>query len=153
MPPLVIGIGNPLRGDDALGWAAIEALRARSLPPATKTRCVQQLSMDLVEGVAAADLVLFVDARFGQPTGRLHAGRIAPDTCLETASSHFFDPHTLLAAVQALYGHHPQAGLFSISTTCFEYGASLSPEVQRALPRLVSLLLRCLRAGTPPRSA
>ncbi len=149
MPPLVIGIGNPIRGDDALGWAAIEALKARGLPPGTETLCVQQLSMDLVESVAAAEPVFFVDARLGQPAGRLHAGRIAADTCLETASSHFFDPRTLLAAVQALYGHHPQAGLFSISTTHFEYGAPLSPEVQRALPQLVSLLLEWLREGAP----
>ncbi len=149
MPPLVIGIGNPIRGDDALGWAAIEALKARGLPPETETLCVQQLSMDLVESVAAAEPVFFVDARLGQPAGALRAERIAPDSCLETASSHFFDPRTLLAAVQALYGRHPQAGLLSVNAARFSYGAPLSPEVQRALPRLVSLLLRWLREGLP----
>ncbi len=146
---LIIGIGNPIRGDDALGWASVEALNAHDLPPDTRTLCVQQLTMDLVEEVAAARRVFFIDARAAEPPGALHVEHITPDTCLETHLTHFFDPRTLLAAVQALYGHHPPATLFSINTTAFAYGAPISPPVQRALPELLCRVRHALRSKTP----
>ncbi len=63
---LVIGIGNPLRGDDGVGWWLAE--RAEQLPPATPTgsallvRAVQQLTPELSGELAAVRRVLFIDA-------------------------------------------------------------------------------------------
>ena len=147
---LIIGIGNPLRGDDALGWAAIEALEASGLPPDTRTLCVQQLTVDLAEAVAAARQVFFVDARAAEPAGALYVAPIEADTCMETYLAHFFDPRALLAAVQALYGHHPGAMLFSINATSFDYGAPISPRVQHALPELLREVRHALHATPRP---
>ena len=63
---LVIGIGNPLRGDDGVGWWLTE--RAEQLPRATSTgspllvRTVQQLTPELAAELTAARRVLFIDA-------------------------------------------------------------------------------------------
>ncbi len=139
---LIIGIGNPLRGDDAVGAEAIRALEARSLPPQVKTVHAQQLSMDLAEALGAASLAIFIDARLGDPPGELRVQKLEPDSCLSAAGvSHFFDPATLLAAVQALYGQHPKAWLFSVNAQTFDFGAPLSPPVREALPLLLALVL------------
>lgn len=72
---LVIGIGNPLRGDDGVGrWLAE---RAEQLPPGTPTgdpplvRTVQQLTPELAAELTDARRVLFIDAWWppGQGTG------------------------------------------------------------------------------------
>ncbi len=63
---LVIGIGNPLRGDDGVGWWLAE--RAEQLPPGTPTRgpllvrTVQQLTPELAAELTDVRRVLFIDA-------------------------------------------------------------------------------------------
>lgn len=57
---LVIGIGNPLRSDDGVGWWL--ARRAERWLPASQLRAVQQLTPELAADVAAAARVLFIDA-------------------------------------------------------------------------------------------
>jgi len=57
---LVIGIGNPLRSDDGVGWWL--ARRAERWLPPSQLRAVQQLTPELSADVAAAARVLFIDA-------------------------------------------------------------------------------------------
>jgi Ni,Fe-hydrogenase maturation factor len=99
---------------------------------------VQQLTMDLVEVIHQVDLVLFIDSKLDKTPGIFTTQSIKPDFYLQSSPSHFFDPGTLLAAVQALYCKHPQAMLLTISANQFEFSESLSDPVQAALPELVS---------------
>jgi hydrogenase maturation protease len=59
---LVIGFGNPLRGDDGAGWRAAELiaadLRARGVTVVGR----HQLTLELAEDVSEADIVMLVDA-------------------------------------------------------------------------------------------
>lgn len=147
---LVIGVGNPIRGDDALGWAVAEGLQERLPAGVAECVCVQQLTMDLVEPVSQARAVYFVDARTGAPPGELFSATITANTSLDSPASHFFDPQTLLAAVQALYGSHPPAYLLTIGAASFAYGADLSAPVREAVIRLVDdLALQFTRQGQP----
>jgi hydrogenase maturation protease len=57
---LVIGIGNPLRGDDGVGWWL--AQRAERWLPPSQLRAVRQLTPELASDIAAAARVLFIDA-------------------------------------------------------------------------------------------
>jgi len=134
---LIIGIGNPVRGDDGLGWHAVQQLTALGLPEHASVLACQQLTMDLVEPVHEAERVVFIDARQGEPVGAFTRERVQPSSALSEPVSHFFDPGTLLACVQALYGAHPEAVLFSISSTHFDYVETLSPPVASALPALL----------------
>ena len=62
---LLIGIGNPLRGDDGVGGALLEELaeeRGEWSSPAMELRAVQQLTPEVALAVAGAGRVLFVDA-------------------------------------------------------------------------------------------
>jgi hydrogenase maturation protease len=96
--------------------------------------------MDLVETVSEAKQVIFIDARADGLAGEIKTEIIHANTSLDSPASHFFDPQTLLAAVQALYGSHPPASLVTISAASFEYGAPLSTPVAQAVNRLVDEL-------------
>jgi Ni,Fe-hydrogenase maturation factor len=80
---LVIGIGNPLRGDDGVGWWLAE--RAETLKPTPRVLRVQQLTPELAAELAAARRVLFIDAWWppGQGT-HLHQPQDRPQA-LEAA--------------------------------------------------------------------
>jgi Ni,Fe-hydrogenase maturation factor len=63
---LVIGLGNPLRGDDGVGWWL--AQRARRLRPTPRVLQVRQLTPELCVELAAARRVLFIDAWVQPPS-------------------------------------------------------------------------------------
>ncbi|MCU0764787.1 MAG: hypothetical protein MUF32_01875, partial [Burkholderiaceae bacterium] len=56
---LVIGYGSPIRGDDAVGPLAAEALSARPLPPGVTVLARHVLTAELAEDLAAAERVIF----------------------------------------------------------------------------------------------
>jgi len=137
---LIIGIGNPFRGDDGLGWHAVNQLEKTISSPNVEIIAVQQLTMDLVENVGLAELVIFIDCQLSQIAGTFTTKTIESNSSIQSPVSHFFDPGTLLAAVQALYGKHPKGILFSISSEKFDYSEELSPEVNSALPELITAI-------------
>jgi hydrogenase maturation protease len=154
---LVLGIGNPLRGDDALGWHAARQL-ARLYGANAETRFLednrwvsadasveimtcQQMTMDLVEPVHEADQVIFIDATVQGEPGSLTCEPVTPEAP-QNLISHQFDAPTLLAAVQALYGVCPKAVVLSVTASTFDYSEELSPAVAARLPELV----RCVRS-------
>jgi Ni,Fe-hydrogenase maturation factor len=58
---LVIGVGNDLRGDDGAGRAVVEQV-TRAAVPGVRAIWSQQLVPELVEPLATARLIVFVDA-------------------------------------------------------------------------------------------
>ena len=60
---LVIGYGNDLRSDDAVGQKVANAIAAWKLPQVTSL-CVHQLTPELASFLATAELAIFIDACF-----------------------------------------------------------------------------------------
>jgi hydrogenase maturation protease len=149
---LVLGVGNPLRGDDALGWHAARQLarqygaeaearflednRWASADQSVEIMTCQQMTMDLVEPVHEAEQVIFIDASVKGEPGSLVCEAVAPEAP-QNLISHQFDAPTLLAAVKALYGVCPQAVVLSVTASTFDYTEELSPAVAARLPELV----------------
>jgi Ni,Fe-hydrogenase maturation factor len=73
--PLLIAIGNPLRGDDGVAWRL--ALQAGRLRPAIAMRRVQQLTPELCEELGPASRILFLDAWPVAPGLRSASGSVA----------------------------------------------------------------------------
>ena len=135
MKPLVIGLGNPLRGDDSAGQRAAELLYHCLEPGAADIRLCHQLTPELAEPLSRASLAVFVDARDGGEPGDICARCVE---CFgETRHTHFLTPGALLLLAKTLYGSAPHAWLVTVSAAQFEFGAALSPEVEQALPGLV----------------
>lgn len=136
---LIVGYGNPLRGDDGVGWVIAERLR-RLLPPEivtvqTHVQLVPELAVDL----SKVDLVVFVDARAAEPFGAISCECVDP-LLPSSAFSHHSTPNTLLAYAQQFFGKVPQAFLVSINGSDFGYREGLSPSVQASVPKAIEVI-------------
>ena len=132
---LVVGYGNPLRGDDGLGWHAAEALRP--VLPEAEILTVHQLTPELAEPASRADLVIFLDAAEGGAPGEWREEPAGGPPDASRAFTHHITPPTLIAAAGTLYGHAPEAVLFSMTGESFDFREGLSATVARALPAMV----------------
>lgn len=135
---LVIGYGNPLRGDDSFGHRAVEQLKEEVKDREVEFVDCQQLTPELAEQVSKADLVLFVDADMDGVAGSIHSRRIEASAGKNTDSLvHHLDPCGLLGLSHAIYGKAPESMLMTVTGECFGYGSQLSTEVNKALPGVV----------------
>ncbi len=138
---LVIGIGNPLRGDDGVGWRLLEELETAGPPEGCVLRRVQQLTPELAAEVAAVRRVLFVDAWLApeeaQPLLHHVAAAVTAGGGLD---SHRLEPVTLVALAQALFGASPAAWELLVPASCFGHGSVFSTSLRNALPAARRLL-------------
>ena len=146
---LVVGIGNPLRGDDGVGSLLAEqaaVLTAAEPGGSVAVRSVQQLTPELAEELAQLEAVLFIDA-WPAPAGaspRLIDVSPAGSATGSRPDSHRLEPAALLAVSQALYGRAPAAQLLLVPATAFEHGTALSAGLRAALPQARTLLRQWL---------
>ncbi len=130
---LVIGYGNPLRGDDGVGYKAAE--RMRRLP--VNVIACHQLAPELAEPISGSDLVIFIDACCDNSSGKVVSRPLVPDDAPRNGFSHRVSPSALLAGAEQLYGRHPEAVLFTVSGEFFGFGETFSPAVETAFPVLL----------------
>jgi hydrogenase maturation protease len=123
---LLIGYGNPGRGDDGLGPALAAAIEAFGLPGVT-VESDYQLMVDHAAQIAAHDLVIFADAMIGlaQPCQFLPIAQTQP----EGLGSHQVTPEAALALAGLLFGHAPPGWLLAVAGE--EFG-----EVKEGLSRI-----------------
>ena len=135
---LIIGYGSPIRGDDAIGPLAADALAAGALPAGVSVISRHVLTAELVEDIAAADRVIFLDATVEGEPGEVRVRNLAPDATAVSTMAHFLDPRELLAWCQTLYQREPAAYLVSAAGATFDYSHyRLSPAAAAALPPML----------------
>lgn len=145
---LIIGYGSPIRGDDAIGPLAADALAAGPLPAGVKVISRHVLTAELVDDIAAADRVIFLDAASDGPAGEVRVRELRPDATAVSTMAHFLDPRELLAWCQTLYQREPQAWLISAAGLSFDYAHyQLSPPAAAALDPMLAQVLRLLSPG------
>ena len=145
-PPrlVVFAIGNPSRGDDALGPALLRSLES-ALPAGTRVVDDFQLQVEHALDMQDADLVLFLDAACAQREP-LRFIRLDPDPSA-TVFSHALAPAQLLAVFERVLGHPPPpAFVLAMRAESFDLGAPLSPLGQHTLNQARTLLSRLLIA-------
>jgi hydrogenase maturation protease len=139
---LLIGWGNPLRGDDGVGQAIAAAVEGWGQPELEVVAAVQ-LTPELAPLLAAARRVLFVDAEAGAAavTGGWRLEPIQPlDTGVTTAAwssqplSHHASPGVLLMFAETLYGRRPPAWQLLVAAHACGFGSGLSPATEALLP-------------------
>jgi hydrogenase maturation protease len=135
---LLIGIGNPLRGDDGVGWHLVEGLGLQR----------HQLTPELAELVAAAERLLIVDAWLAPPRSRCLLRPLAASDGWER-DTHRVAPARLLALAEQLFDRRVPAHELLVPAFDFAWGERFSPGLRRRLPEARRLLRGWLR-GTPP---
>ncbi len=125
---LVLGCGNPSRGDDALGPALVA--RARDWlkgHPEHDVRLVEdfQLQVEHALDVLDADLTLFVDAD-ASSTAPFSLRRTKPERD-ESYTTHELTPEAVLHAARVITGREPPpAYVLGVRGERFELGQPLS---------------------------
>jgi hydrogenase maturation protease len=141
---LVVGYGNPLRGDDAFGPRVAEALVADGRLPGARIEARQQLTPELADDIASARLVVFVDAHINDGTpGVVRVEQVAGGH--RPLGSHAVDAGVLVELAARLYEHAPPVVQISVSAGQFELGAGLSPAVASILPHVVDTVVAVCR--------
>ncbi|HEX7734627.1 MAG TPA: hydrogenase maturation protease [Ktedonobacteraceae bacterium] len=145
--PLLLGIGNPLRGDDSLGRIVAGQL-AQAGDLECEVQVVYQLTPELAESMAAASLVVMIDAsREGDP-GDIRVRQISPTFPAPGAIGvHHVTPDELAALTVVIYGHCPPVMVISITGADFNLGEQLSPSVTRAIFLVGARIRQILRSG------
>ena len=134
---LILGWGNPGRGDDGLGPAFVQAMSEAGLAGVV-TDSDYQLQVEDAAEIARFDRVLFVDAdRTGAEPFWL--GRLQPESASLAFSTHSVSPEAVLALARDLFQAEPEAWILGIRGYEFdEFEERLSNGAQRNLDAAVS---------------
>ncbi len=131
-----MGIGNPLRRDDGVGWLLADRLAAqlRGDGVPVSVEHVQQLTPELAEVAAEwqVELIVFADAAAGRVAVELQQITGA-DAATHWVDSHACTPQLLLFLLAKLYGSRPAAWLMTIPAVDFAHGEGLSQSAAEAL--------------------
>ena len=149
---LVVGLGNVLRTDDGVGFAAVERLEADARLAAVaragdlRIFWAQQLTPELAVDFAAADVVVVVDADTGLPPGAVSSRRVAAASPKAGGASmtHQVDVASLAAMAADLYGGAPEVYVVGVGPAALEVGEELTPLVTDALPEVVEAVVQLL---------
>lgn len=149
-PTLVIAIGNPSRGDDALGPLAAERIEALQ-PAGVDVLTDFQLQVEHAIDLLGRQRVIFIDASVSAaapftitPIGPRHE---------HSHSTHALTPATLLQNFQDLTASAPPpAWLLAIRGETFELGTAPSAAALRHLEAAIESLLPLLADATAPQT-
>jgi len=145
-PVLVVGIGNPSRGDDAIGPLAIERLEALGLP-GVELLTDFQLQVEHALDLVGRREVVFVDATVaGEAAWTFEPVTPAPE---QGATTHGFAPGAVLDVYrQYTDAPLPQAYVLAVRGRDFELGAALSADAARNLDAALAMLVGHLTEAT-----
>ncbi|MFM2062884.1 MAG: hypothetical protein RLZZ507_2554 [Cyanobacteriota bacterium] len=139
---IVIGYGNELRGDDAIGQQVAKAIKFWCLS-SVKSVAVHQLTPELAEPLANSQLAIFVDACINSQSHEVQVKPLLPSES-NTINPHTSDPQTLLFLAQFLYGNCPLAWLVTVPGVNFELSDRISPTAQKGITTALSKIMQIL---------
>jgi hydrogenase maturation protease len=147
---LIIGLGNQYRRDDAVGLIVARRLKERA-PEHVQVLEESSDGVALMESWKDADAVILIDAvHSGAEPGifrRLDAHRQSIPAEFSHCSTHAFSTAEAIELARALGQLPPRLIVYGIEGKIFEAGLGLSPEVERAVRKVVECVLGDLRCG------
>lgn len=141
---VIIGVGNPLRSDDGVGWRVASELQQELSGEDRKSIHVvaaHQLTPEISEHASRAERVLFVDAAHEGKAGGIRLRRVVPATQLH-GRSHDLTPAAIMKLAEELYGHSPPAFLLTVTGESFSASEELSACVASIVPKLKASIRR-----------
>jgi len=146
---IVLGLGNLVHADDGAGVHAIHALqRDERVPPGIALIDGGTQGLALLAHIACAARVLVIDAiDAGQPPGTLLRFEGSALKGLPGKSSiHQLGFADMMIALELLGESPGGVVLIGIQRSSTEWGAELTPVVERALPGLIDCVIAELKA-------
>lgn len=128
----VLGVGNPLRGDD--GAAATLVQRVEASFPGVQWVLTHQLTPEWAETLKEAQRVLVIDAAMeGPPVRHFRVSEEAAEKGWAAPSSHHFGPRELEVLARSLYGSRMRVSVLSLRGESFNLGEGLSSVLEERL--------------------
>ncbi len=150
---LLIGIGNLLRGDDAVGRIAAQHLRQRSVP-ALRVLEHDGEGASLMEVWKSEQTVIVIDAISSRrKPGTIHRFDVTRHPLQKRilhSSTHAFGLHEAIQLAKSLQQLPGRLIVYGIEVQSSAIGTPLSAVVENAVPRLVDRIVREveLQSGT-----
>lgn len=149
---LILGVGNPLMGDDALGVIAVQMIRTRAdLPPDVTVFDGGTDGLGLIPVIERYRRVIVVDAvPMNEPPGTIRrftwneVRLVAQDGVI---SLHHAGLTEALALAEALGNLPPEVVFYGVQPQNKEWDDPLSEAVERALPMLLDALIHEVRSN------
>ncbi|NDJ76607.1 MAG: hydrogenase maturation protease [Chloroflexi bacterium] len=141
---LILGVGNPLMGDDAFGIRVVEALQGVELPSDVDVVDGGTQGLGLVLVMEPYHRVIIVDAvQMGLPAGtiRRFAWQDVQVNAGQVLSLHQSDLAAALTLAEALGVLPPEVVIFGVQPHNTEWDQPMSAAVEHALPVLVHSLI------------
>lgn len=140
---LLVGYGNPDRGDDGVAWHLLNlVLKAASCKeddlfssdiihaqPGLDIWFNFQLLPEMAETIAGYERVIFIDAHTGDIKDNISLVPVEPHY-QNSPLTHHFTPPSCLALAQSLTGKYPEAWLLSVRGYQFAFNRNLSAQTQ-----------------------
>jgi hydrogenase maturation protease len=147
---LVIGIGNPDRGDDGIGISVVRQLAGQVPPDVTIIERTGD-ALALIDDWAGQDTVILVDAAASQGSpGRIHRIDLLADALppeLSLSSTHAFGVAEAVGLALTLGLLPAQVIAYAIEGENFEPGTPLSPRVAAAAGKAAARIVAELHAS------
>lgn len=144
---LVIGYGNDLRSDDAIGPRVAEAVEAWGVPNVSSL-ALQQLTPELAATLQNVYGVIFVDACRLPEVKEVQVESIEPAESEAAVMPHASDPRSLLALTKTLYSHSPYAWLVTVPGEIFDIGETISSVAEQGIADALEEIDYLLRSQT-----
>ena len=148
MRTIVVGLGNPIMGDDGIGARLVDRLKGDF--PAWIFEKVIAVGWELLDLCADFDRLVILDAmKIGEPTGTV---RRFPDfkagATLHLAASHGLDLFTSVELGKILYPHFPaEVVVYGIEVeNPFDFHEGFTPVVKEKLEDIVEAIKKELSA-------
>ncbi len=141
---VIIGVGNPHRGDDSVGLVVSRTLMRRTPAAVEVVECDGEATK-LIDAWAGAGAVVLVDAvSSGAPAGTIHKidareNPVTPD--LFSCSTHSFGVAEAIELSRALGTLPAVFIIYGVEGAAFDTGTELSPEAEAAVEETVSRVL------------
>lgn len=151
MKVLIVGLGNPILGDDGVGWKVAEEVQLR-LPEGAPVEvlCLSLGGISLMEHLIGYDRVILVDAFSSDaPTGSISVLRLSqlPNySAYHITSIHDTSLQKAMELGREMGAHLPEdIMVVGIATEhIHDFSEDLSPPVERVVPCVVNIVLDLL---------
>ena len=149
---LILGLGNPLLGDDGVGWQIAEAVRARVQDPDVEVDCLAGGGLSLMERLVGYDRAILIDAiTSGQgPLGSVYSFPV--EALPDLSAGHLNSPHdtslqTALRLGRTMGVHLPDHVMVVAveAESVYDFKEELTPPVAAAVSRATQAVLNILQ--------
>jgi len=152
MKTIVVGLGNPILGDDGVGWKVAEKIEQR-LPhdQSVVVECLSLGGISLMEHLIGYDRAILIDAfASDEAIGSIHVMMLSdlPNySAFHISSVHDTSLQNAIEMGRSLGAHLPDdIMVVGIATQrIYDFSEELSPPVARAIPQVVKIVLDLLK--------